>query len=75
MALLVLALALCLVQTAAILRFRDPSPAVIARVGEPVEVNGVRLRLDRLEVAPRLPAKPDQEPVVAIPGASLVGSG
>lgn len=73
LALLVLALALCLVQTAAILRFRDPSPAVTARVGEPVEVNGVRLRLDRLEVAPRLPVKPDQEPVVAIPGASLVG--
>lgn len=73
-ALFALALALCLVQTAAILRFRDPSPSVTARVGEMVEVNGVRLTLDRFDVAPRLPAKPDQEPVVAMSGASLVGA-
>jgi hypothetical protein len=71
-ALLVLALALCLVQTVAILRFRDPRPSVVAAVGERVELDGVRLTLDRLVVAPELPARPEQEPVVAMPGARLV---
>lgn len=72
--LLALALALCGMQTAAILRFRDPSPSVLARLGEPVEVDGVRLTLDRFEVAPRLPGPPGKEPVVAMPGARVVAA-
>lgn len=71
-ALLVLALALCLMQTAAILRFRDPQPSLRARVGERVEVGGVAYTLDRFDTEPTLPGRPDQPPVVAPPGASLV---
>lgn len=72
-ALLVLALALCLVQTTAILRFRDPQPSVVATVGERVELDGVDLTLDRLVIAPELPSRPDREPAVAMAGAALVG--
>lgn len=72
-ALLVLAVALCLVQTAAILRFRDPQPSVVAGVGERVDLDGVVLILDRFVVEPQLPPRPEQDPVLAMPGARLVG--
>jgi hypothetical protein len=74
-ALLVLALTLCLLQTVAIVRFRDPSPSIVAKVGEPVELDGVRILVDRFDVGPELPPRPDEDPVVAMTGASLVGVG
>jgi hypothetical protein len=73
LAMLVLAVTACGVQAIAILKFRDPKPNVTVGVGQAVTLNGVRYTLDKLVVGPRLDAKPDQEPVTAMPNAVLVG--
>jgi hypothetical protein len=73
LAMLVLALAVCLIQTVAILRFRDPQPAVTAVVGRRVTLNEVGYTLEKFVVGPTLPAKPGEEPVSAMPGAAVVG--
>jgi hypothetical protein len=57
----------------AILKFRDPSPSVTAGVGQRVTLNGVSYTLDEFVVGPELDAKPDQDPVTAMPNAALVG--
>ena len=73
--LMVLALGICTVQAAAILRFRNPRPDVVAGVGEPVTVDGVSYRLDTFTVAPQLAAKePGAEPIRAMADAILVQS-
>jgi hypothetical protein len=73
LAMLVLALAVCLIQTVAILRFRDPQPIFSAGVGQRVTLNGVGYTLEEFVVGPTLDAKPGQDPVTAMPNAALVG--
>ncbi len=70
---LVVALAACAWPAVQILRFRSPEPSVVAAVGEPVVVGGVRYRVDRFDVGPEFPAaESDQPPVTAPAGAELV---
>ena len=72
-AMLVLALAVCGIQTVAILKFRDPKPSLTAGIGQQVILNGVGYTVDEFVVGPRLEAKPGKDPVTAMPGAALVG--
>lgn len=68
----VLALGICTVQAAAILRFREPAPLVTAAVGQPVTSDGVTYRVDAFTVASQLPANDSTKPVRAMARAKLI---